>query len=529
MRNKETEKLNPPFQGIEINPEFKKALNVMKNTRRHLFITGKAGTGKSTLLEYFRYHTKKNVAVLAPTGVAALNIKGKTIHSFFRFKPDVTLDKVTTIVKDPKNNLYQKLDMVVIDEISMVRADLLDCVDKFLRMNCPQSHLPFGGKQMVFIGDLYQLPPVIKGKEREIFKGYYQTPYFFSARVFQDLDMEFIELIRVYRQKDERFIDILNAIRNKTINQDLLEELNHRGDPSFEPSENEFYVYLTPYNKQAREINEEQLQKIKGDLFSYEGQIRGVFQDRELPTEKNLSLKIHAQVMLLNNDSEGRWVNGSVGKIKDVYAGDTGSDVIEVELSDGSVVDVEPFTWEIFEYRYNENTGRLETETVGAFTQYPLRLAWAITIHKSQGKTFDRLVIDIGKGTFSPGQMYVALSRCTSLEGIVLKKEIQKKHVFMDWRIIDFLTKYQYSLSDEKMPLEQKVDFIQKTIQENKKLEIVYLKSKDERSKRVIKPYYVGDLKYKDWTFLGVEAYCYLRSEDRNFRVDRILEMKRAE
>ncbi|HZX10380.1 MAG TPA: AAA family ATPase [Acidobacteriota bacterium] len=287
MRNKETEKLNPPFQGIEINPEFKKALNVMKNTRRHLFITGKAGTGKSTLLEYFRYHTKKNVAVLAPTGVAALNIKGKTIHSFFRFKPDVTLDKVTTIVKDPKNNLYQKLDMVVIDEISMVRADLLDCVDKFLRMNCPQSHLPFGGKQMVFIGDLYQLPPVIKGKEREIFKGYYQTPYFFSARVFQDLDMEFIELIRVYRQKDERFIDILNAIRNKTINQDLLEELNHRGDPSFEPSENEFYVYLTPYNKQAREINEEQLQKIKGDLFSYEGQIRGVFQDRELPTEKN--------------------------------------------------------------------------------------------------------------------------------------------------------------------------------------------------------------------------------------------------
>lgn len=528
MRKKEAEKLNP-FPGIEINPEFRKCLNLMNRTRRHLFITGKAGTGKSTLLEYFRYHSRKNVAVLAPTGVAALNIKGQTIHSFFRFKPDVTLDKVTTIVKDLRNNLYQKVDMMVIDEISMVRADLLDCVDKFLRMNCSQRNLPFGGKQMVFIGDLYQLPPVIKGKEREIFKYHYQTPYFFSARVFDHLPMEFIELMRVYRQKDEQFIDILNAIRNKTITEDLLELLNERCHPSFRPAQDDFYVYLTPYNKQAHQINEEQLQKIKGKLFSYEGRIRGNFKNRELPTQNNLSLKIHAQVMLLNNDSDGRWINGSVGKIVDVFKQNKGPDVIEVELTDGNVVDVEPFNWEIFEYKYNKNTGRLETETVGSFTQYPLRLAWAITIHKSQGKTFDKVIIDIGKGTFSPGQMYVALSRCTSLEGIVLKKEIQKKHVFMDWRIIDFLTKYQYRLSDERMPLDQKVDFIKKAIQENKKLEILYLKSKDEKSKRVIKPHNVGELVFRDKTFLGVEAYCYLRNEDRNFRVDRILEMKRAE
>ncbi|MFW6140695.1 MAG: WYL domain-containing protein [Acidobacteriota bacterium] len=441
----------------------------------------------------------------------------------------MTLDKVTPIVKDPKDNLYEKVDMVVIDEISMVRADLMDCVDKFLRLNCSKNHLPFGGKQMVFIGDLYQLPPVIKGKEREIFRDHYPTPYFFSSRVFQELDMEFIELITVYRQKDEHFIDILNAIRNKTINQSHLEVLNDRYDPLSKPDEDELYVYLTPYNKQAHQINKEQLQKIKGELFSYEGQIQGVFQDRELPTEKDLSFKIQSQVMLLNNDSEGRWVNGSVGKIVDVFEDDEGWDMIEVELSDGSVVNVEPFTWEIFEYRYNEKTGNLETETVGSFTQYPLRLAWAITIHKSQGKTFNRVVIDIGKGTFSPGQMYVALSRGTALEGIVLKKEIQKKHVFMDWRIIDFLTKYQYRLSDERMPLEQKVDFLNKAIRENKNLEIVYLKSKDEKSKRVIKPHFVGDLLYKDKTFLGVEAYCYLRNETRNFRVDRILEMKSAE
>lgn len=517
------------FSGIEINPEFKKALDLMDNTSRNVFITGKAGTGKSTLLEYFRHHTRKNVVVLAPTGVAALNIGGQTIHSFFRFKPDVTLDKIQKIVKDTRSNLYQKVDTVVIDEISMVRADLLDCVDKFLRLNCPQKNLLFGGKQMIFIGDLYQLPPVIRGKERKIFKSYYRTGYFFSAHVFENLPMEFIELTKVYRQKDERFIRLLNAIRNKTITEDLLEELNERCHPSFSPAQDDFYIYLTPYNQQAHEINEERLGKIKGKAFSYEGRVRGNFGERELPTKLNLVLKIYAQVMLLNNDSEGRWINGSVGKIVEIWDREEGPDVITVELTDGNVVDVEPFKWEIFEYKFNQEKGNLETEVVGSFTQYPLRLAWAITIHKSQGKTFEKVILDIGKGTFSPGQVYVALSRCTSLEGIVLKKEIQKKHVFMDWRIIDFLTKYQYQLSEEKMPLEEKVDFIKEAISENGKLEIVYLKSRDEKSKRVIQPQFVGKLQYKDKAFLGVEAYCFLRKEVRNFRVDRILEMKRAD
>jgi len=514
---------------IEINDEFKKALELMDITSKNVFITGKAGTGKSTLLEYFRNHTKKKVVVLAPTGVAALNIKGQTIHSFFRFKPDVTLDKVKKIVKDTKKNIYNRIDTMVIDEISMVRADLLDCVDKFFRLNCAQKNLPFGGKQMTFIGDLYQLPPVIKGKEKEIFKNKYKTGYFFSAQVFKNFPMEFVELIKIYRQKDEKFIEMLNAIRNNTITEDLLMALNSRYNPDFIPPKNDFYIYLTTLNKLVQKINNEQLDKIHGRVYQYEGWTRGNFQEKDLPADKILSVKIGAQVMLLNNDSMGRWVNGSVGKITGIYQPENGNpDVITVELTDGSLVEVEPYTWEIFEYQYNEKADSLETKVLGSFTQYPFRLAWAITIHKSQGKTFDKVIIDIGKGTFTPGQIYVALSRCVSLEGIVLKQKIQKKHVFIDWKVIDFVTKYQYRISNEKMPLEQKVEFIKKAIQDRSKLEIVYLKAKDVKSKRIIEPLFVGELVYEGKSFLGLEAYCFSRREIRNFRVDRILEIKKV-
>ena len=515
---------------IEINDEFKKALELMDATSKNVFITGKAGTGKSTLLEYFRNHTKKKIVVLAPTGVAALNIKGQTIHSFFRFKPDVTLDKVKKIVKDTKKNIYNQIDTVVIDEISMVRADSLDCVDKFFRLNCAQKNLPFGGKQMIFIGDLYQLPPVIKGEEKEIFKNKYQTGYFFSAQVFENFPMEFVELIKIYRQKDEKFIEMLNAIRNNTITEYLLMALNSRYNPDFIPLKNDFYIYLTTLNRLVQKINNEQLDEIHGRVYQYEGWKGGNFQEKDLPTDKILSVKIGAQVMLLNNDSMGRWVNGSVGKIIGIYQPENGDpDVITVELTDGSLAEVEPYTWEIFEYQYNERAGSLKTKVLGSFTQYPLRLAWAITIHKSQGKTFNKVIIDIGKGTFTSGQIYVALSRCTSLGGIVLKQKIQKKHVFIDWKVIDFVTKYQYRISNEKMPLEQKVEFIERAIQDKSKLEIVYLKAKDEKSKRIIEPLFVGELAYEGKVFLGLEAYCFSRREVRNFRVDRILEIKKVQ
>ena len=514
---------------IEITPQFSEALELLEDTSRSVFITGKAGTGKSTLLQIFRDNTEKKVVVLAPTGVAALNVRGQTIHSFFGFKPDITEDKVKKITKDRNKNIYREVDTIVIDEISMVRADLLDCVDKFLRLNSGKAKEPFGGKQMVFIGDLYQLPPVVKTKEREIFKTWYDTPYFFSAHAFQDLSFEFIELEKIFRQKDEMFIEILNAIRNGTVTDELLAVLNQRYKPDYLPREEELYIYLTTLNRLANRINEEQLARIPGATCDLTGVIEGDFDERDLPTEKVLSLKAGAQVMLLNNDPYGQWVNGSVGKVVEIEKDKSGEvKTVVVELRDGNQVYVEPFTWEIFEYQYDEQSASIKTHTLGSFTQFPLRLAWAITIHKSQGKTFDRIILDISGGTFSPGQVYVALSRCTTLEGIVLKQPLEKRHIFMDWKVPRFLSEYQYRIAEEKMPQEEKIHLLQEAMEEKRSLEIVYLKGNNEKSRRIIDPLYVGELDYEEKKFTGLQAYCHKRKEIRNFRIDRILEIKKV-
>lgn len=512
---------------IELNDQFKKALNIMENTNKNIFITGRAGTGKSTLLNYFRSITKKKVAVLAPTGVAAVNINGQTIHSFFGFKPDITLSKIKKIYNEKGKNIYKRIDAIVIDEISMARADLLDCVDKFLRLNGKNKNLPFGGIQMIFIGDLYQLPPVITGKEREIFTKQYQSGYFFSSRVFENLKMEFIELEKIYRQKDQKFINLLNSVRNNSVKAEDLRLLNKRLMPAFKPKENDFYVYLVTTNDFARNINEEYLSRVKGKTYNFEGVVQGDFDQKHLPTDINLSLKIGAQVMLLNNDSRGRWINGSIGKVVDIEENDEDEGYCAwVEFENGRTEAVTPYTWTIFRYIYNSELNSLETETVGSFTQYPMKLAWSLTIHKSQGKTFQKAIIDIGRGTFAHGQMYVALSRCTTLEGLILKKEIKKHHIFIDWRVVQFVTKYQYKISDQKMPLEEKVTRIEKAIEDERKLEIVYLKASDVKSKRIISPSFVGELEYEGKPFLGVEAFCHTRGEDRVFRVDRILQMR---
>jgi len=526
---------------IEINPGFRRALDIMEGTGHHVFITGKAGTGKSTLLELWRSQTLKRIAVLAPTGVAALNVRGQTIHSFFGFKPDITPDAVRKISKaKARDAIYRNLDAVVIDEVSMVRADLLDCVEKFLRLNGPRPKEWFGGLQMIFIGDLYQLPPVVTGREKGLFAGApgpgrgrdpaagrYESLYFFSAKIFGELtfDMEFVELEKVYRQTDAAFIDLLNAIRNRSIDDGQIVHLNSRCRPSFSPPDGEFYITLTSTNDLAAVRNREKLAALPGRVRRYEGFIQGEFDRSSLPTEETLELKPGAQVMLLTNDRMGRWVNGTIGRVAKIVKVTEDDDIVCVDLPDAGRVELSTNTWDLFRFRYEAESDRIESESVGSFTQYPLRLAWAVTIHKSQGKTFDRVVIDIGRGAFAHGQVYVALSRCTSFEGIVLKTPIRKSHIWMDWRIVRFLTRFQYKKAEEALPAADKRALVLEAIRAGRELEIVYLKPDDTKSRRRIRPEAVEMMEYHGRTFEGVRAFCYKRGELRTFRLDRMLEV----
>ncbi len=512
---------------LELTPQFKKTLKLLDETGQSLFITGRAGTGKSTLLDYFRQTTPKKVVVLAPTGVAALNVKGQTIHSFFSFRPDITPEKVKRLPA-LKQKLIQSLDTIIIDEISMVRADLLDCVDLALRLNRGFEDLPFGGLQMILIGDLYQLPPVVTPREQAVFSGHYESPYFFSAGVFRDKNfrLEYIELDKVFRQKDQTFLELLNAIRNRSISEEQLARLNSRCLPGFKPKEGEFYITLTSTNEAADDLNQEQLNRLPGETRSYQGEMEGEFDQAYLPTSQVLTLKEGAQVMLLTNDSYGRWVNGSIGRIEEIIRPEEGAEVIMVRLSSGELVDILPHQWEIFHFEYDQKKNKIVSRVVGIFIQYPLRLSWAVTIHKSQGKTFDRVVVDIGRGAFAHGQVYVALSRCTSFEGLVLKKPIKKGHILMDYRVVRFLTRFQYEQASEKLPVEVKRKRIREAIKDNQWLEMIYLKPDDTKSQRVVRPVALSRMEYGGKSFEGLRAFCFLRQEERTFRLDRILELK---
>ncbi len=516
------------FRPIEINPEFERALDIMENSGKSIFVTGRAGTGKSTLLSYFCQTTKKKVAVLAPTGVAALNVKGRTIHSFFKFRPTITVEMVKKQrFHDENANIYRKLDMIIIDEISMVRADLLDCVDRFMRLNGRDSMLPFGGVQMVFIGDLYQLPPVVTSNEREVFRSVYESPYFYSAHLFKSFEMEFLELQKVYRQSDAEFIGLLNAIRNRSIGVEEIEAINERCLPGFQPRPGERYVYLTTTNAMADSINTDRLGRLKNAPHAFTAEISGDFGKEYYPTAVDLHLKPRAQVMMLNNDSSGRWVNGSIGEITRIYPGDEGQAVISVELDEGETVEVTPFTWEISSMSVRE--GQLQSEVVGTFTQYPMMLAWAVTIHKSQGKTFDRVIIDFGRGTFAHGQAYVALSRCTSLEGIVLTRPLRIQDILTDFDVVRFLTRYQYMKAEEQLSYDDKSEILWKAIKNKAVLEIEYLKPDDEKSVRMIRPETIGEFEYRGKIYQGVRAFCLMREDYRTFRIDRILKIKEVQ
>ena len=508
------------IKDIEINPQFAKALELMEEGSGNVFVTGRAGTGKSTLLEYFRSITSKNIVVLAPTGVAAVNISGQTIHSFFGFRPDVTVEKVKMQAKRKTAPIYKNLDAIVIDEISMVRADLLDCIDEFLRINGKEPGLPFGGIQMIFIGDLYQIPPVVTADEYLIFDEYYYSEYFFESRVYAEIEIEHLELEKIYRQSDPNFIALLNKIRNKTIaEEDIgLISWNYISESTALPKDT---IYLTTTNAMAEERNKEELLKLPGKPDVFEAEISGEIDRKHFPAEELLVLKKGAQVMLLNNDSAGRWINGTIGTVVGIE-----EDSLEVKLSDGPIEEVKPFKWNVYRFYWDQDSKSVAADNVGSFRQFPLKLAWAITIHKSQGKTFDNVAIDLGRGTFASGQLYVALSRCRSLDGIFLKREINLSDIKVDFRVMKFMTGRQYELSEERLPLDYKVDILRDAVEQNRELEIVYLKNTDEKSKRLIRPESVGMMEYSGRGFLGMRAYCYKRNEARTFRVDRILEIK---
>ncbi len=424
---------------LELSTEFKEAYKIMNESSDSVFITGKAGAGKSTLLLYFCQHTKKNYAVLAPTGVAALNVDGQTIHRFFNFKMDVTPDKIAMGKIRPKDDsVYKNLDTIVIDEVSMVRADLLDCINLFLMKYGPKRNQRFGGVQMIFLGDLYQLPPVVKREEEEIFKSFYKSPYFFSSNSYLETKIKIIELTKVYRQKDDSFINLLNKIRINDISYAEIATLNKRYIEDFKPNKGNFYINLTTTNSKADEINNNHLSKLKGELYKANAIIDGEFGKESYPTLQALEYKIESQIMMLKNDHRGRWVNGSLGVIKGKNKAEDGSDFLSIWFPDKKMTfNVAPYEWKIYKYIYDGV--KIVAQLSGTFKQLPLRLAWAITIHKSQGKTFDNIVVDFGNRVFSPGQVYVALSRCTSLDGITLKAPIKKHFIAADPRITGFL------------------------------------------------------------------------------------------
>ena len=394
-----------------------------------------AGTGKSTLLRHYANESQKRIALLAPTGIAAVNIQGQTIHSFFRFPPEPITSQ--HIHESRFKELYRALETIVIDEVSMVRADLMDGIDQMLRFNRGRPADPFGGVQMLFFGDVFQLQPVVASdEEAKYFSSYYPSPYFFDAKVFEDDEFEIIDLQKVFRQKDIGFIGLLDSIRmNRAGNTELL-AINSRHRPSLSDDESESMITLASTNVIVAEVNERQLARLTTPQFTYQGKIEGKFLRRSLPTEMNLSLKSGAQVMFVKNDTARRWVNGTIGKIIELA-----QDHVAVEVEEGGgnfTYDVPIATWEVRKHNLDYASHSITTDIVGSFSQYPLKLAWAVTVHQSQGLTFDDLVVDLGSGAFAHGQTYVALSRCTSFEGLILKTKVRQKDIIVDYAVSDF-------------------------------------------------------------------------------------------
>ena len=449
------------------NSELQQAWQIIQYTRRSLFLTGKAGTGKSTFLRFVCKNTKKKHVVLAPTGIAAINAGGATLHSFFKLPfhpllPNDTRYSIRNIKEALKYNgekqkIIRELELIIIDEISMVRADIIDFIDKVLRIYCRNLREPFGGKQLLLVGDVFQLEPVVREEDWQLLRPFYNSAFFFDAHVFQKVKLVSIELHKVYRQNDPLFISVLDHIRQGTTTTVDLKLLNQRVEAKPIPSDKNHVMSITLSTRRDNVdfINDRHLNELPGDPIVFKGEIKGDFPETSLPTPLELSIKPGAQIIFIKNDFDHRWVNGTIGIVEAI---DTDSQTIYVITDDGVEVEVGRDRWSNMRYTFNDKEQKIEEEEIGSYIQYPLRLAWAITIHKSQGLTFKRLVIDLSGGVFAGGQAYVALSRCTSLEGISLKEPIKSRDVFVKTEVLNFASKFNDSLLIQEALTESKAD-----------------------------------------------------------------------